>query len=58
MLSYMECISKAQEGRDLARRSDNPAHQTILEHIAETWDRVARDVANEGNGGTGDKRLN
>jgi len=39
-LSREECEAKARECRDLAQRSLNPEHRTMLEHMAETWERV------------------
>ena len=33
--------SKAAECRDLARQAQVPTHRVMLEHMAETWERIA-----------------
>ena len=34
--------SSAEECRALAREAKNPSHRTMLEHMAEAWERMAR----------------
>jgi hypothetical protein len=40
-LSRDECLTKAQECRDMARSNQNPTHRTMLEQMAEAWERMA-----------------
>jgi hypothetical protein len=49
-LAPAECITKAQECRDLARRALRPEHRVMLQEMAETWERVAGDM-NRSSGG-------
>ena len=46
-LSPEECAAKAAECRDLAQRADLEAHRIMLEHVAETWDRIGAEIKNE-----------
>jgi hypothetical protein len=46
-LSSEQCKEKAEECRGQARLSSNPAHRTMLEHMASTWERIALDVSSE-----------
>ena len=41
-LNAEECLRKAAECRMLARKAQNPSHQIMLLHMAETWDRIAK----------------
>jgi len=43
-LSVEECHTKAAECRDTAKRAQNPEHRVMLEHMAETWDRICADL--------------
>jgi hypothetical protein len=40
-LSKEECLAKASECRDLARVVVQKRHRIMLEHIADTWERMA-----------------
>jgi hypothetical protein len=41
-LNADECRKKAEECRTLARAARNPAQKIMLEHMAETWERIAK----------------
>jgi hypothetical protein len=40
-LSRAECLTKAQECREMARSNQNPTHRTMLEQMAEAWEQMA-----------------
>jgi len=40
-LSRAECLTKAQECREMARSNQNPNHRTMLEKMAEAWEKMA-----------------
>jgi hypothetical protein len=40
-LSKEQCLAKAKECRDLARAAAKKQHRVMLDHIAETWERLA-----------------
>ena len=40
-LSRDECLTKAQECREMARSNQNPNHRTMLEKMAEAWEKMA-----------------
>jgi hypothetical protein len=40
-LSKEECLAKANECHELARAAMQKRHRIMLEHIAETWERMA-----------------
>jgi hypothetical protein len=40
-LSPTEAKAKSQECREMAARAKQPEHRIMLEHMAETWDRIA-----------------
>jgi hypothetical protein len=42
-LTSAEAQLKARECREMASRTMRPAHRIMLEHIADTWNRVAFD---------------
>jgi hypothetical protein len=44
-LTVEDARNKGAECRDLARQTSKPAHRLMLEHMAETWDRVAINLA-------------
>lgn len=46
-LSAAECKAKAHDYREMARVAQKPEHRIMLEHMAETWDRIAADVADK-----------
>ena len=48
-LTLEEAKFKAHECRELAKRAANPAHTVMLDHMAETWDRIAGDMAKRNN---------
>jgi hypothetical protein len=39
-LTCEQCEAKAKECRDLARRTPKAEYRTMLEQMAQTWDRV------------------
>ena len=43
-LTSDQCRKQADLCREMARVAISPAHRTMLEHMAETWIRIARDV--------------
>jgi hypothetical protein len=43
-LAPAECIIKAQECRDMARRAVLPEHRIMLQQMAEAWEQVAGDM--------------
>jgi hypothetical protein len=47
-LSREEAKFKAFECRELAKAADRPEHRVMLEHMAETWERIASEVAPTG----------
>jgi hypothetical protein len=49
-LTNNQCLAKAKECREMARSSANASHRTMLEHMAETWERIAGEVTHT-NGG-------
>jgi hypothetical protein len=42
--THDQCLAKAKECRDMARHTANEGHRTMLEHMAETWTRIAADI--------------
>jgi hypothetical protein len=45
-LTAAEAHAKADECREMARRDQSSEHKIMLEHMAQTWERIARDVQN------------
>ena len=45
-LTAAEARAKAAECRELAQQANYPEHRLMLEHIAETWERIARGHGN------------
>lgn len=43
-LSINHCRSKATECRALAAQTAVKSHRIMLEHIAQTWERIAADL--------------
>ena len=43
-LTLEECHAKIAECRDMARRADAQSHRVMLEHMAETWERICEDM--------------
>jgi hypothetical protein len=41
-LTAEEALTKASECRDMAKIARNPEHRIMLEHRAQTWDRIAQ----------------
>jgi hypothetical protein len=39
------CRAKAEECRLLAESVEKPSHAIMLKHMAETWDRIAKETA-------------
>jgi len=44
-LSTIVCSDKAQACRDLAKKTYGDEERIMLEHIAATWERIARSVS-------------
>jgi hypothetical protein len=47
-LNADEAHAKVRECRDMARRALNPEHRVMLEHMAETWERIAKSLQSDG----------
>jgi len=47
-LTAAEARAKASECREMAGHASKPAHRTMLNHMAETWDRIADDADHVG----------
>ena len=47
-LTLEEARFKVIECRDLAKRAFNPEHRIMLDHMAETWERIACTLENGG----------
>ena len=43
-LNSEEATFKAFECREMAKRAITPEHRAMLEHMAETWNRIAADI--------------
>ena len=43
-LSVAECLKRAEQCRDFARRAKAAKYSVALESMAETWERIAADV--------------
>jgi hypothetical protein len=43
-LTMKDCQEQAANCRKVAVQVMTPAHQIMLEHIADTWDRIAADI--------------
>jgi hypothetical protein len=43
-LTIEECHEKALECRSMAHRALKPEHRIMLEHMADTWDRICREM--------------
>jgi hypothetical protein len=43
-LTMENCQEQAANCRKVAVQVMTPAHQIMLEHIADTWDRIAADI--------------
>lgn len=41
-----EARAKADECREMAKREQLPEHKIMLEHIAQTWERIAKSRQN------------
>ena len=50
-LSADDCQKKADDCRALAKNAIDPTHKIMLGHEAETWDRIAADMAKRHAGG-------
>jgi hypothetical protein len=46
-LSAEEAKFKVIECRDMAKHAMNPEHRIMLEHMAETWERIAAEIAKQ-----------
>jgi hypothetical protein len=47
-LTAAEAQAKVDECRDTAIRASNPEHRTMLIHMAETWERIAKSLQTNG----------
>jgi hypothetical protein len=45
-LTAEEARQKVVECREMAMRARYPEHRLMLEHMAETWERIARSLTN------------
>jgi len=43
-LTSDQCRKQADACREMACVAINPAHRIMLEHIAETWERIAAEI--------------
>jgi hypothetical protein len=43
-LSDQECLNKALECRKLAKNMYDPAYRTMLEHMADMWERISENI--------------
>ena len=48
-LTPEQCREKAEECLEMARVATKPEHTVMLEHMAETWNRIAKETG-AGNG--------
>ena len=48
-LTPEECHAKVAECRELAERARDPSHRLMLNHIAETWERICADLKKAAN---------
>jgi hypothetical protein len=39
------CRAKAEECRQMAESVERPTHAIMLKHMAETWERIAKEAA-------------
>ena len=46
-LDVMACRQQSENCRVLAEKVMTPAHRIMLEHIADTWLRIANDIENK-----------
>src|SRR5262245_61213544 len=46
-ITEKECWANAKECRALAERAPTLEHRIMLRHMADTWDRIGRDVSRE-----------
>jgi len=44
-LSIEICRERASDCREMANLAGKPEHRIMLQHMAETWDRIAADMA-------------
>lgn len=44
-LNAAQCQDKAAECRQLSKTALDPSHRVMFEHMAETWERIAKDVS-------------
>lgn len=47
-LTRDQCLAKAKECREMAHLHANSAHRIMLEHMAETWERIAQAIPSNG----------
>ena len=47
-LTASEAEAKVKECREMAQRASNPEHRTMLTHMAETWERIAKSLQTDG----------
>jgi hypothetical protein len=48
-LTLEECHKKARECREMAARALDTSHRVMLEHMAETWERICADLKKNAN---------
>ena len=47
-LTPIEAQEKALECRSLSKQAMKPEHRVMLEHMAQTWERIAADMQKNG----------
>jgi hypothetical protein len=53
MLTLEECHAKSDECRSMAERAASREHRIMLLHIADTWERICKDLAKPDGDGAG-----
>ena len=46
-LTAEDARNKSAECREMAKRAVRPEHRVMLEHMADTWDRIALNLSSE-----------
>jgi len=49
-LTSAQAIAKAVECRRMATHAENDSHRVMLQHMADTWERIAQDLLPRKNG--------
>ncbi|HYI30203.1 MAG TPA: hypothetical protein VD863_20375 [Bradyrhizobium sp.] len=43
-LNAEQCLVKESECQELSKLAHDPSHRVMLQHIAETWRRIAQEI--------------